>query len=400
MFSKILTFSILSVFCVLTGISSVFGQNRYIHTHDGYRHGHTKVSSGGRDILVGYTPPTPDPAPDPDTDKSYIHYHNEVGTGSQIYPDDVEPFPPVEVFEDPPSVNQQPVNQPTVNQPTVTQPTVTQPTITSPVASATPAAEAVPQSRPQEPQPARDETPIEPITQTPKNPMITEYMLRDFSSSGGRGLPKWIEIYNGNAEAMDLKGYQFTYAWREFSNSLWQYKTETIGSFVIPADEAKIITDKKVSTRFTWAVGGLTDEDIWVIPNKNNYGSLKNGWHIADPSGKAIYRIGRAFDQKNENAEWDDSMSWGGNVHLPPHTSEGFRVSYQYRQSEQPDEDRFYGSSKDSSAVATVVNEKTTYQIVGKSSPGFYSPVEVAPTAPALIRPKKAVIWGKLKQVQ
>ena len=297
-------------------------------------------------------------------------------------------------------MNQPPVNQPPVNQPTVTQPTVTQPTITSPVSSTTPAAETVPQSRPQESQPASDDTPIKRITQPQKNPIITEYMIRDYSRSGGPGLPQWVEIYNPNAGAMELKGYQFTYAQRDTANSPYRYKTETIDSFVIPAGEAKIIVGKKIEAREArWnTIAGLSAEDIWVIPSEENWVSLKDGWHLADPSGKAIYRIGGAFEEKNANAESDDSVSWRVNVRLPPHTSEGFRVSYQAVPSELPDEDHFYGDVEDSSAVAVVVNSKTTYEIVGKSSPGFFQLAEIAPAAPSLIRPKKVVIWGNLKR--
>ena len=258
-------------------------------------------------------------------------------------------------------------------------------------------AETGPQNWPQESQPASEDTPIKRITQLQQKPIITEYMLRDYSRSGGAGLPQWIEIYNPNAGAMELKGYQFTYAQRNAANSPYSYKTKTIDSFVIPAGDAKIIVSKEIEARWN-TIGGLSAEDIWVIPSQENSVSLKDGWHLADPSGKGIYRIGGAFEEKHATAEWDDSIPWKGNVHLPPHTSEGFRVSYQAVPSELPNEDHFYGNLEDRSAVAVVVNSKTTYEVVGKSSPGFFKLAELAPAAPSLIRPKKVVIWGNLKR--
>ena len=401
-------FRVLLVLAMLFVSNSVFGQygaKTVIHEHDGYTHGHQRQGEEGdpSTILVGYTPPTPNPAPDPQTDKSYIHYHDEEGKGSIVTPHDGDPLPPVnqEPVNQPP-VNQPPVNQPTVQQPTVNQPTVTQPTLTSSVVSTTPAAEPASQGQPQTSQPASDNTPIKRITQPQQKPIITEYMLRDYSRSGGAGLPQWIEIYNPNDGAMELWGYQFTYAWRNTANSPYKYKTETIDSFIIPAGEAKIIVGKKIEARETrWnTVAGLSDEDIWVIPSEENWVSLKDGWHLADPSGEAIYRIGGAFEEKPANAEWDDSIPWKGNVRVPPHTSEGFRVSYQAVPSELPDEDHFYGNIEDRSAVAVVVNSKTTYELVGKSSPGFCLPIRVVPAAPSLLRPKKVVIWGNLKRAK
>lgn len=347
------------------------------YNHHGWSFSHAGVVQG---VSRG------DSAPDPQTE-------TQPGTSPQVA------RPPIEIQRsvvDKSGTNQPEVAQPAVtNQPEAAQPAVTSPVIAQPVISTAPDSEPAPQ----ESRPPNRNAVVAPVTKIEPKLLVTEYMIRDYSRSGGAGLPQWIEIYNWNAEAMELKGYQFTYAWRNTANSPYRYKTETIDSFVIPAREAKIIVNKEIEARWN-TIGGLSAEDIWVIPSEENWVSLKDGWHLADPSGKAIYRIGGAFEEKHANAEWDDSIPWRVNVRLPPHTSEGFRTSYQAFPSELLDEDHFYGNIEDSSAVAVVVNPKTTYELVGKSSPGFFKLVEIARAAPSLLRPKKVIIWGNLKRAK
>lgn len=205
---------------------------------------------------------------------------------------------------------------------------------------------------------------------------VTEYMLRDWIKNAGGGFPQWIEVYNPNAKPVNLKGYQFTYAHRRFANHPWAYKTQSIPSFMIPAQGAVIIANKPANTRHT-VIAGIPNAQVWVIPNGNGSIQLKNGWHLADPNGEVVHRIGPAFREypADDPSDWDVSL---GQPWRPPHTSDGYRVSYQHYPSVAPAEAHFYGNATD----------------VG--SPGFYEPA--VPKAPSLvIRKKKIGTWAALK---
>ena len=205
--------------------------------------------------------------------------------------------------------------------------------------------------------------------------MITEYMLRDWSLSGGGGLPQWIELYNPNADPMRLDGYQFTHAYKRFANAPWAYVTLSITGLTIPASDAALIANRSARIG-PWGMSGVSKENVWVIPYDEDRARLKNGWHLTDPNGRLVHRIGTAFREYPADApsDWDPSL---GGPQLPRHTSEGYRVSYQSSPSGDPDEGHFYGNEND----------------VG--SPGFY---EAAPAAPSLQRPKLTTTWGHLKR--
>lgn len=219
------------------------------------------------------------------------------------------------------------------------------------------------------------------VSETYAKPMlpvkVTEYMLRDWIKNAGGGFPQWIEVYNPNAEPVNLKGYQFTYAHRRFANHPWAYKTQSIPNFMIPAQGAVIIANKPVRPN-TWrdVIAGISNKQVWVIPNDNRFIQLKNGWHLTDPNGKVVHRIGHAFREypSTDPSDWDSTL---GRPHLPRHTEDGYRVSYQWPASVAPAEAHFYGNATD----------------VG--SPGFYEPA--VPKAPSLVIRKKLGTWAELK---
>jgi len=207
---------------------------------------------------------------------------------------------------------------------------------------------------------------------------VTEYMLRDWSKSGGGGLPQWIELYNPNAKPISLEGYQFTHAYREFANTPWRYVTTSITGLTVPASDVVIIASKSVRSQ-PWEIGGISKENVWVIPyntRHDGFPQLKNGWHLRDPNGKLVHRIGTAFREypADDPSDWEASL---GQPRLPRHNSNGYRVSYQHFPSETPDEDHFYGNQND------------------MGTPGFYK--QAVPAAPSLQRPKLATTWGHLK---
>lgn len=204
---------------------------------------------------------------------------------------------------------------------------------------------------------------------------VTEYMLRDWIKNAGGGFPQWIEVYNPNTEPVNLNGYQFTYAHRRFANRSWTYKTQSIPNFMIPAQGAVIIASKPVNTRHN-VIAGIPNEQVWVIPNGNRSIQLKNGWHLADPNGEVVHRIGHAFREypSTDPSDWDSTLE---RPHLPTHTEDGYRVSYQWPASVAPAEAHFYGNATD----------------VG--SPGFYEPA--VPKAPSLVIRKKISTWAALK---
>ena len=239
-----------------------------------------------------------------------------------------------------------------------------------------------PQQTPQQQQPVSTPayTPkVQAVSETYVKPMlslkVTEYMLRDWIKNAGGGFPQWIEVYNPNAEPVNLEGYQFTYTYRRFANHPWAYKTQSISNVMIPAQGAVIITNKLANTRHN-VIAGIPNERVWVIPNGNRSIQLKNGWHLADPNGEVVHRIGHAFRESpsTDPSDWDSTL---GHPHLPTHTEAGHRVSYQWPASEAPAEAHFYGNATD----------------VG--SPGFYEPA--VPKAPSLVIRKKVGTWAALK---
>ena len=212
----------------------------------------------------------------------------------------------------------------------------------------------------------------------PEPLIVTEYMLRDWTKPTRGGLPQWIELYNPNAKPVSLDGYQFTHAYKRFANHPWIYVTASITGLTIPASDAALIANRSAGTG-SWQMGGVSKEDVWIIPYDEERAQLKNGWHLTDPNGKVVHRIGTVFREYPTDAqsEWDTSL---GVPELPSHTSDGYRVSYQSFPSESPSESHFYGSQND------------------MSSPGFYE--AAAPAAPSLQRPKLTTTWGILKRAK
>ena len=463
MFSKILTFSVLSVFCVFTAISYVYAHTpanpvyngSITHNHDDFiTHTHENVAHWeiGEQIDPGYeawdrqqgegeNPDTPGQSPRPsgntinhehldptwghtdhsgvptqdsveedtntDTDErhshSFTHQHGlyESHTHTVRHEHD-GPHP----YEDPhiwdndhsgvdtdstrnqptvdqptnnqptnnqptnnqPTNNQPTVNQPTVNQPTVNQPTVNQPTGTQPTTVATggtPAGTSSPQpvgpvatqSAPQERQPGS------PLMQPIR---VTEYMVRDWSKGGVIGnsnLPQWIELYNPNIEAVNLKGWTFQYATRRFRNQPYKVHTLTLAAtedgFSIPGGGVAILATQRLPAR---KFSGIEATQVY---NLNIENVLKRGWVLTDTEGREVQRLGReAFSALRDPV-------------APPH-QDGARVSHHAYRSESPSESYYYGHSGD----------------IG--SPGFYE--QPAPAAPSAVRRKQVGTWGSLKR--
>ena len=268
--------------------------------------------------------------------------------------------PPV----DQPPVDQPPVDQPPNNQPTVTQPTVTQPTTVATggtpqgTSSPQPAGPVSTQSAPQERRPASPR--MQPL-------YITEYMVRDWSKGGVRignsNLPQWIELYNPNAEAVNLKGWTFQYATRFFANHPYTIHTLTLAAtedgFSIPGGGVAILSTQQLRE------GKFSGIEATQVYNLNIENVLKRGWVLTDADGREVQRIGRdAFSALRDP--------------VAPRHQEGARVSYQVYLSESPSESYYYGDSRD----------------IG--SPGFYA--QPAPAAPSAVIRKRIGTWARLKQ--
>ncbi len=435
MFSRILTFSVLSVFCVLTAISSVYADNpggittweNEWHDHDGRRHVHKDVKHrhGGVDDLHEHKNPDYnhdkahtedvdivwiDKEERPDTEHThslYTHQHDDYvvhthrGTHTHAYTpgDDDHTHPGLSwsfnhdrvgrrtdttVDEQPvnqPTGNQPTGNQPTVNQPTVNQPTVTQSTGTQPTTVATGGtSEGTSEA-------GESQTPVDtsieqnflraqqkygttlegtPETQPERQPLlpirITEYMVRDWSA-GSSGLPQWIEVYNPNTEAVNLKGWTFQYATRRSANAPHKVHTLTIAGtqdgFSIAGGGVAILSTRKVPA---WRFSGIGASQVYNLSIDN---VLKRGWVLTDADGKEIHRLGRA------------AFSALGDPVAPLHQNQA-RVSHQVVPSESPSEVYYYGHRED------------------MGSPGFYK--QPAPAAPSAVRRKQIGTWADLKK--
>ncbi len=474
MFSKILTFSVLSVFCVLTAISSVYAHDVSSPTYDGdlyHEHGsgwhyhrnvvdwesgeltdpghpeihHNTAVPGltttparapagtGKTInhphlkdgfanahanshdtsATGYeAAPDPDPTPDPVENTNEWHWHtftahrhddyashthrvghkhssitnphphpnphyldndhSNVGTRMvegtvvqsaglilQSSPQVNAPLGGIQRPANQQPVNQQPVNQQPVNQQPVNQPTVTQPTTV--VTGGTPAGTSSPQ--PVGPIAAG----IAPQERRPSAPLmqpirVTEYMVRDWSA-GSSGLPQWIEVYNPNTEAVNLKGWTFQYATRRSANAPHKVHTLTLAGtqdgFSIAGGGVAILSTGTVSA---WRFSGIEATQVY---NLNIDNVLKRGWVLTDADGAEIHRLGRA------------AFGALGDPVAPLHQNQA-RVSHQVVPSESPPEVYYYGHRED------------------MGSPGFYE--QPAPSAPSAVKRKRVGTWASLKQ--
>ena len=449
MFSRILTFSVLSVFSVLTAISYVYAHTPdnpmydgdLTHDHGSGEHTHENVvhwesgelirpaqpafnhnlavpglttTAARPEIRTGHTIyhehlkpgwvhddashanilPDPDPDP-PQEDTNVRHQHSATHThGGESHTHtgwhrhtSPHPHPTPHIWDShPPPDNEQPNNQPTNNQPTNNQPinnqpTVTQPTVTQPTTVATGGtsegtSEAGESQTPVDTSTEQNflraqqkyGTPLEgtPETQPERQPLlpirITEYMVRDWSA-GSSGLPQWIEVYNPNTEAVNLKGWTFQYATRRSANAPHKVHTLTLAGtqdgFSIAGGGVAILSTRKVPA---WRFSGIGASQVY---NLNIDNVLKRGWVLTDADGKEIQRLGRA------------AFSALGDPVAPLHQNKA-RVSHQVLPSESPPEVYYYGHRED------------------MGSPGFYE--QPAPAAPSAVRRKQIGTWAALKK--
>ena len=242
-------------------------------------------------------------------------------------------------------------------------------TVATPVVGGTPEGTSSPQqvvsSGPQETQSGA------PLARLPLQPLrVTEYMVRDWSKggvwSGNSNLPQWIELYNPNTEAINLKGYTFQYATRRFANDSYTLHTLTLASaeddtdgFVVAGEGVAILVTHDVRSR---RFSGIEATQVYNLDIEN---VLKRGWVLTDADGEEVHRLGRAaFSALRDPA-------------APPH-QDGSRVAYQVYKSESPSEPYYYGHSED----------------IG--SPGFYK--QPPPAAPSKSRRKQVGTWASLKQ--
>ena len=208
-------------------------------------------------------------------------------------------------------------------------------------------------------------TPVIPGEISPENPtvtfiiapFVTEHMIADWSRFDSR-LPTWIELYNPNNSSVSLEGYTFEYAFWHQRRQEYINKTLTLGSLLIPAQSAVILTNKIAITR---GIGGIDPETQVYnlsIPDR----VLKVGWVIMDAQGRSIDRRGIHFGDTSDPIK-------GRHV-------DNLRASHKVVSSADPETSYYYGSTRD----------------IG--SPGFHLSVRAAPS---MLR-KQVGLWGSLKQ--
>ena len=204
------------------------------------------------------------------------------------------------------------------------------------------------------------ETPPEPPPMQPIR--VTEYMVRDWTAGIG-GLPQWIEVYNPNTEAVNLKDYTFQYATRRSATASHKVHTLTLAGaedgFSIPGGGVAILSTGTVSA---WRFSGIEATQVYNLSIDN---VLKRGWVLTDADGAEIHRLGRA------------AFGALGDPVAPLHQNKA-RVSHQVVPSESPPETYYYGHRED----------------IG--SPGFYK--QPAPAAPSAVKRKRVGTWASLKR--
>ena len=269
---------------------------------------------------------------------------------------------PPTVHEGPPVAIQDPITPPiitppvVVTPPVVTPPIVNNPKIIVPIIGKSGAAAAA----------SPVVTPVIPGEISPENPtvtfivapFVTEHMIADWSRFDSR-LPTWIELYNPNNSSVSLEGYTFEYAFWHQRRQEYINKTLTLGSLLIPAQSAVILTNKIAITR---GIGGIDPETQVYnlsIPDR----VLKVGWVIMDAQGRSIDRRGIHFGDTSDPIK-------GRHV-------DNLRASHKVVSSADPETSYYYGSTRD----------------IG--SPGFHLSVRAAPSRTLL---KKTSIWAELKK--
>ena len=305
----------------------------------------------------------------------HIGYHRK-DVGNHPHPWDPAPTF-VSTNQGQPSQLSQPSqpSQPSGNQPAPAQTTSTEP------------AQGTQDSQPSQPsQPTRQQsTRVEPIqttpagTEPPSQPppipettpavsdtiavnldpiQVTEYMIKDWSTAGGGGLPQWVELYNPNPDSVNLDGWTFQYAARDALNDPLEIRDVTISEATIAPESTLLLVTRRILLSTDSAI---EESQIYNLEIEN---VLKRGWRLISADDEVIHQIGTVFDH------YADPVA-------PPH-QDGARVSHHVIESVAPSDSYYYGSWRD----------------IG--SPGFHKPP--MPSAPALIKPKKVGVWADLKR--
>ena len=192
------------------------------------------------------------------------------------------------------------------------------------------------------------------VTSTPATPLlVTEYMVATWGDGQGK-LPQWIEIYNPNALAVNVVGYELAYVFKK------QTHTIELGHFLIPPEGAMILATHTPRRRYRYE--GITDSQVYNLDIAFN--ALTQGWSLKDALGTVISETGKHFGQPADPIK-------PGRVGLS-------RVSYNVYVSEPSKTPYFFGFRKD------------------VSSPGFYEPK--VPRSPALLRQRMTTTWASFKQ--
>ena len=193
------------------------------------------------------------------------------------------------------------------------------------------------------------------ITSTPAIPLqVTEYMM-DTWGNGQAKLPQWIEIYNPNALAVNLVGYEFAYVFKKQIHSI------KLGHFLIPPEGVIILATHIPHQRHRYE--GITASQVYNLKNEN---ALKQGWSLKDPFGRVISQTGKRFGEKGDP--------------IKPERIGISRVSYNVYESERTRNPSFFGFRQD------------------VSTPGFYEPQ--IPRSPVLLRQRMKTTWASMKKSQ
>ena len=192
------------------------------------------------------------------------------------------------------------------------------------------------------------------VTSTPATPLlVTEYMVATWGDGQGK-LPQWIEIYNPNALAVNVAGYELAYVFKK------QTHTVELGHFLIPPKGAMILATHIPRRRYRYE--GIVDSQVYNLKIERN--ALTQGWLLKDALGTIISETGKSFGQLE--------------APIKPARVGLSRVSYNVYVSEPSKTPYFFGFRKD------------------VSSPGFYEPK--VPRSPALLRQRMTTTWASFKQ--
>ncbi|MDE0011051.1 MAG: hypothetical protein OXU36_07885 [Candidatus Poribacteria bacterium] len=198
------------------------------------------------------------------------------------------------------------------------------------------------------------------FTTNPALPVqVTEYMVSTWGNGQGK-LPQWIEVYNPNAAAISISGYEFSYMLRG------EIRRMRLGHFLLPPRQALILATYIPRQRYRY--GGISESQVYNLKlydpsEKGSHVALKKGWSLRDSNGMIISQVGKAF---------------GGTANPIAPAREGLRrKSYTVYVSERTKVEYFFGFRLD----------------IG--TPGFHEPS--APKAPSKARPKLQTSWARIK---